>query len=82
MRNNRKVPGGRVSQEEAEHINYVFNVEVAAFDFQYQCQDCLHDNPEDEVCSMKYPRGSIGQGGHRVRGEAGELLFCKYFELN
>ena len=77
----RKIPGARLPPEEAKLANERFVQEVLATRFQYQCHVCLHNDPEDERCSMRYPRANPGSGEHRCRGDEGELLFCKYFEL-
>ena len=82
MTSNRGVPGDRVSAEDTDVINERFRIEARQYNFQYQCGSCLHDNPEEKLCSMKYPRGKDGRYGHKIRGDRGELLFCKYFELN
>ena len=77
----RKVPGDRLPPEKAAIANRRFVEEVQLYCFQYQCHSCLHNDPEDESCSMRYPRANPGPEEHRCRGEEGELLFCKYFEL-
>lgn len=77
----RKVPGERLSPEEAEIVNINFVSQVEQFRFHYQCHSCLHNDPEAQKCSMRYPRANPGPEEHRCRGDEGELLFCKYFEL-
>ncbi len=74
-------PGGPIPLQEVEAVNERFCRERESFNLSYRCEDCEHYDDDKEDCSMHYPTEAFGPGPHRCRGERGELVFCKYFEV-
>jgi hypothetical protein len=72
----------RVTPSEAEAENAAFREDVARFRLVYRCGDCAHFAPVADRCSLGFQKEWFGEGPHRCRTEAGELVFCKYFELD
>jgi len=77
----RRRPPTAVDPAQVPAIETRFRAEVARYDLRYRCADCLHLNRRTERCSLGFPVELFGRGPHRSRNERGELVFCKYFEL-
>lgn len=64
--------------------NARFLAEVRAFGLRFRCAACAHVVPADRVsalrCSLGYPNPTL-TGPWQAITDAGEIAFCKYFEL-
>lgn len=56
-----------------------FADERLRFKLQYQCTDCIHENPDTGLCSLYFPNDDL-MGIEGYAGRRGEFLFCKTFE--
>ena len=60
--------------------NEAFQRECAETHFHFRCSSCAHVLRVDKSCSLGYPNAFL-LDTQRAVTEAGDLTFCKYFEL-
>ena len=60
--------------------NARFLAEARAFGLRFRCAACAHVVPADRSCSLGYPNPTL-VGPWQAITDAGEIAFCKYFEL-
>lgn len=60
--------------------NARFLAEVDAVGMRFRCAACAHVVAADRSCSLGYPNATL-VGPRCAITAAGELAFCKYFEL-
>jgi hypothetical protein len=75
-------PGAPIPPPLVAETNERFRAQRDAYDLRYRCEDCGHYDPEEDRCSLKFESELFGEGPHRCRTDAGDLLFCKYFEVD
>ena len=70
--------------EDVEVLNIDFTLQVREFNLHYDCRHCVHLDEPTSTCSMDYPNQTLldaAEAGVALT-EDGNLVFCKYFEVN
>jgi hypothetical protein len=58
-----------------------FRSERDAFHLVYRCPDCIHVAGESQACTLGYPNRELREADGYL-DEAGQFVFCKYFEAS
>ena len=74
----------RVQPGEVVDLNRHFQKQADTFNLHYDCRHCVHLNEQTNHCSLEYPNDELWQAAEQgwALTDAGDLVFCKYFEEN
>jgi len=74
----------RMGAQGIAELNSRFRDQRETLNFHYTCRHCTHLSEETELCSLEYPNEELKQAdeGGWALNDQGDIVFCKYFELD
>lgn len=74
----------RMGAEGIAALNSRFREQREALNMYYSCQHCAHLNEETTLCSLEYPNEELKLADTEgwALNDRGDIVFCKYFELD
>ncbi len=73
-----------LTPEDVETLNIDFAEQVREYNLHSDCRHCVHLDEASGTCSMNYPNHMLWDAvkDSSALTEKGDLVFCKYFELD